>query len=139
MEILKKSACRQQALVLLLLQQIALQKYLKQFISVQPTDQGSGVVVVGDVSWILAEDVAHDLIDGVIPLFLERIVDRGQNHFDFLVLVDVYAEFTGIIHLTHQAHPLETVIHILAHSGQKVKREMKKIWGNENERKGTAA
>ena len=35
-----------------------------------------GVVVVGDIGGILGEDIAHNLIDGVIALFLQCLIDR---------------------------------------------------------------
>ena len=59
----------------------------------------SGVVVVGDIGGVFGEDISDDLIDGVIPLLLERVVHRGQNGLDLVALVLVQIEFARKIHL----------------------------------------
>ena len=57
--------------------EIAFQQHLQQLVPVQLADERAGVVVVGDVGGVLAEDIAHNLVDGVIALLPEGIVDRG--------------------------------------------------------------
>ena len=59
--------------------EIALQQHLEQLIPIQLADQRAGVVVVGDIGGVLAEDIAHNLIDGVITLLPQGVVDGGQN------------------------------------------------------------
>ena len=85
--------------------EIAFQQHLQQLIPVQLADQGAGAVVVGDVGGILAENIAHDLVDGVIALFLQGTVDGGQDGSDFLVLISADAEFACVVDVAHRAHP----------------------------------
>jgi hypothetical protein len=86
--------------------------------------------VVGDVGGVLAENIAHDLVDGVIALLLEGIIDGGQDHPDLLVLVNADAEFACVVDVVHRAHPLFLVTAILAYNGPVVKRKSKNLQGN---------
>ena len=56
----------------LLVQQIILHQRLQQLVPVHLADEGAGVVVVGDIGGILGQDVTHDLVDGVVTLFLSH-------------------------------------------------------------------
>ena len=56
--------------------QITLHQLLQQLIAVDAAYQRAGVVVVGDVGGVLGQDIAHDLVDGVVALDLQRIVHR---------------------------------------------------------------
>lgn len=87
--------------------QILLHQLLEQLVPVQLADQGPGVVVVGDIGGILAEDIAHDLVDGVVPLFLQGIVNGCEDGFDFVAPVEIDAEPARIIHVVQWAHPPE--------------------------------
>jgi hypothetical protein len=51
------------------------------------SDQGTGIVVIGDISGVLREYIAHDLIDGVISLFLERTVNDPEDFLAVQLLV----------------------------------------------------
>ena len=51
--------------------------------------------MVGDVGRILGENVAHDLIDGIIALFLESFVDGGEDVVYLLLLILCRVELTG--------------------------------------------
>src|SRR5699024_3191874 len=57
---------------------------LEELVPVQLTDQAAGVVVVGDIGRVLREQIPDDLIDGVIALFAERPVYRGENGLHLL-------------------------------------------------------
>ena len=85
--------------------EILLYQFLQQLVPIQLADQGAGVVVVGDIGGVLREDVSHDLIDGIIALFLQRAVYATQDLLDLRVLFVLNAEFPGVIHL-HAAHLL---------------------------------
>ena len=85
--------------------EILFYQFLQQLVPIQLADQGAGVVVVGDIGGVLREDVSHDLIDGIIALFLQRAVYATQDLLDLRVLFVLNAEFPGVIHL-HAAHLL---------------------------------
>ena len=46
--------------------QIILHQSLQQLVPIHLADEGAGGVVVGDVGGVLGQDVAHDLVDGVV-------------------------------------------------------------------------
>ena len=85
--------------------QIALQQRLQQLVPVQLANEGPGVVVVGDVGGVLAEDVAHQLVDGIVALLLQGGVDGTEDGVDLVVLVHIDAELAGIIDIIHWEHP----------------------------------
>ena len=60
-------------------------------------DEGAGGVVVGDVGGVLGQDVAHDLVDGVVALLLQRLVNGGQNVMNLHGFVLCGVEFAGEI------------------------------------------
>ena len=51
----------------------------QQLVPVQFADQAAGAVVGGDIGGILGENVADDLVNGVVALFPQGVVDRGQD------------------------------------------------------------
>jgi hypothetical protein len=77
--------------------QIVLEQHLEELVPVQAADESPGVVVIGDIGGVLGEDIAHDLVDGVIAFFLEGVVHGGQDIPDLRVFVTKYVELTGII------------------------------------------
>ena len=79
--------------------QILFHQLLQQLVPVQLPDQGAGIVVVGDIGRVFREDVADDLVDGVIALLLKGIVDRGLNGLDLLAPVLIEVEFACKIDL----------------------------------------
>ena len=78
----------------MLLTQILPHQHLKQLVPVNLADQGPGVVVVGDIGGVLGQDIAHDLIDGVIALLLQGLVDGGENLMNLLVLFQSETELS---------------------------------------------
>jgi hypothetical protein len=49
---------------------------LQEFVPVEPADEASRIVKVGDISRILRQDVSYDLIDGVVALLPESVINR---------------------------------------------------------------
>ena len=47
----------------------------------------------------IREDVPHDLVDGIVTLFLQGLVDGREDLLDLWVLVVLDAEFAGVVHL----------------------------------------
>ena len=85
-----------------LLVQIPADQNLQQLVAVDFPDQGAGIVVVGDIGGVLGKDVAHDLVDGVISLFLQCPIDGGKDLVDLRVLVHGNFKLPGIvIHVVH--------------------------------------
>ena len=77
-----------------LLAQIAFHQHLQQLIAVDLTDQGTGVVMICDVSGILGQNVTHDLIDRVIAFFLQSMIDRRHDLLDFFIFFLIDVELT---------------------------------------------
>ena len=59
---------------------------MQQLVAIQLADQRAGVVMVRDIGGVLRQDVAHDLVDGIIALILQRGINGGQNMTDLSVL-----------------------------------------------------
>ena len=53
--------------------------------------------MVGDVGRIRRQDVAHDLVDGIVALLLQGFVDGGQDIVDLLILILSRVELSGVI------------------------------------------
>ena len=86
-------------LLFLLLAQIFPHQDLEQLVPVDLANHGPGVVVVGNIGGVLGQDIAHDLIDGIIALLFQGLVNRGENLMNFLVLFQGKAELSGeIVH-----------------------------------------
>ena len=75
--------------------QIALYQHLQQLVPVDLADQRTGGVVVGDIGGILGENIAHDLVDGVVALLLQRLVQGGENIMHLRLLVLRRVELAG--------------------------------------------
>ena len=89
-----------------LLAQVAAQENLQQLVAIQLADQRARLPVVGDVGGVLRKDVAHELVDGVIALLLQRGVHARQDVVDLLVLFLRGVEFAGIVF--HSVSPPST-------------------------------
>ena len=89
-----------------LLAQVAAQEDLQQLVAIQLADQRACLPVVGDVGGVILKDVAHELIDGVIALLLQRGVHARQDVVDLLVLFLRGVEFAGIVF--HSVSPPST-------------------------------
>ena len=54
-------------------EQVFLNQNLHQLIPVDFADHAAGAAVVGDVGGILGEQIAHDLVDGIVTFFVQGI------------------------------------------------------------------
>ena len=86
--------------------QILTHQLLQQLVPVHLADHGTGVVVVGDIGGILGQDIADDLIDGIIALLLQRLIHCGQDRLDLQIALIAQTELAGILHLSHLEHLL---------------------------------
>ena len=50
--------------------QVAAEHGLQQIVTVNLADEGAGSLVCGDLSGIFGQDIAHQLIDRIVALFL---------------------------------------------------------------------
>ena len=81
------------------LAQILPHEDLKKLVPVDLADQGPGVVVVGDIGGVLRENIADDLVDRIVALFLQCLIDRGQDLMDLRVLFHHDTELSGkVVH-----------------------------------------
>ena len=56
-------------MILVLLLKVEANDLVEQFVSVKLADDGTGVIVVGDISRIFRQKIADDLHHGIVPLF----------------------------------------------------------------------
>ena len=82
--------------------QVAFDQDLQELIAVDLTDQRARMVVVGDIGRILGEDVSHDLIDGIVALFLQCTIDRRHD------LLDLFVFFLIDVELTRQIYHMDS-------------------------------
>ena len=48
-------------------------------------DEGAGVIVGGDIGGVFAEDIANQLVDGIVALFLKGLIDGSQDVPNFCI------------------------------------------------------
>ena len=51
---------------LISVRQMLFHQLLRQLVPIETADQRTGVVVVGDIGGVLGENIAHDLVDGIV-------------------------------------------------------------------------
>ena len=85
--------------------QIAAHERLQQLVAVELADERAGVVVIRDIGGVLRQDIADDLVDGVIALFLQCPIDGRENLMDLCVLLRGNIEFPGKIVHTDTTFP----------------------------------
>ena len=103
-----------------LLSQVLADQLLQQFVPVKLTDHAAGVVVVGDIGGILGQKIAHNLIDGIIALFLQRIEYRAKNASHILFVVTGNGKFQSAL-ISHGIDLLGCNNGIISQNGQRVK------------------
>ena len=60
---------------------------MQQLVAIQLADQRARAVVIRDIGGILREDIAYDLIDGVVALIFQRGINGRQDVADLSVLL----------------------------------------------------
>ena len=68
--------------------QIAAHERLQQLVAVEAADEAAGVVVVGDIRRILGENVADELVDGVVPFDNKGMIHGSEDLLHFCFVVD---------------------------------------------------
>ena len=66
---------------------IGVDHFFKQVVTVELTDQRSGIFVVCDVCGVFGNDVSHYLRDGVVATLSDGIADRQKQFFGLHVSV----------------------------------------------------
>ena len=77
--------------------QIAPDQLLQKLVPIQLADHAAGVVIVGDIGRVLGQQVAHDLVDGVIALFLQSVEDGTKGTAHIILVVAGYDKFLCIL------------------------------------------
>ena len=83
---------------LLFLEEIFANQNLHQLIPVDLADHAAGVVVVGDIGGILGEQIADNLVDGIITLFVESIEHTAEYPAHIVLIVAGYSKFDSAVH-----------------------------------------
>ena len=81
----------------LLVKQITAHQLLEQFIPIQLADHTACIVIIGDISGVLCEQVADDLIDGVIAFFIQSIEYIPKYAAHILLVITGYGEFNSVV------------------------------------------
>ena len=89
------------------IKQIATNKNLQKFVSVDFADHAACVVIVGDVCGIFGQQLADDLVDGVIALFIQRIKYTPENAPHILLVIAGDSKLNGIV--CHGTNPLSFI------------------------------
>ena len=80
----------------ILFEQILANQHLHQLVPVDLTDHATGIVIIGDIGGILGQQVAHDLIDGIIALFLQSVEHGTQGAAHILFIIAGNGKLNGI-------------------------------------------
>ena len=105
--------------------QIAPNQFLHQLVTIQLADHAAGIVIVGDIGGVLGQQVAHDLIDGVIALFLQSVEDGTKGTAHILFVITGNGKLNGIFR--HGFDLLMGIGYIIAHIFEYVKGKYGKI------------
>ena len=74
---------------------VAFNNIPQQILSTNPGDKFTGIVMIGDVGGILRQNVAHDLVDGVIALFFQRAVNLLHGLLDLHIFLIAEREYSS--------------------------------------------
>ena len=80
-----------------LIEQIMPHQLLQQLVAIQLTDQAAGIIVIGDIRRVLGENVADDLVDGVIALLGQRAIDLHQGLLHLLAALGGYGVLDSVM------------------------------------------
>ena len=82
---------------LVLNRQIIANQLLHQLVPIQLTNHAAGIIVVGNIGGIFCEQVADDLIDGILAFFIQSIEHTMQNTAHILFIIAGNGELDGIL------------------------------------------
>ena len=60
---------------------------LKKLVTVELADEAASIIMIGDIGGILREDVAYDLIDGVVAFLCQAMINLSENLLHFFGVV----------------------------------------------------
>ena len=86
--------------------QIAAYQLLQKLVPIQLADHAAGIVVVGDISGILREEIANDLVDGVITLFVQSVEHTAENATHIVLIITRYSKLDGISGIVRHGNDL---------------------------------
>ena len=89
--------------------QIAAYQFLQQLIPVQLADHAAGIVVIGDIGGIFRQQIADDLVHGVVAFFLQRVEHSPENAAHILFVIAGNGEFQGAV-IRHGIDLLVTIL-----------------------------
>ena len=62
-----------------LLEQVLANQHLHQLVPVDFTNHAPGVVVIGNIGGILRQQIADDLVDGIVAFFRQGLIHSPKN------------------------------------------------------------
>ena len=81
---------------LILVEQVTVYQILQKLVTIQFADHASGIIVICDISGILSQQITHNLIDGIIALFVQSIEHASQNTSHVLLIIAGYCKLNYI-------------------------------------------
>ena len=79
-----------------LLEQVLANQHLHQLVPVDLADHAPGVVVIRDIGGILGQQVADDLVDGIIAFFGQGFIHTPKDSAHIFPIVVWYSELLRI-------------------------------------------
>ena len=79
-----------------LIRQIALHQGTQKLVPVDLADQATGILVIGDVSGVFSEKIAHDLIDRIVTLFAQGVKNALEDQPHIFLIIAGDSEFYGM-------------------------------------------
>ena len=93
---------------------------INQLVPVQLTDHAAGIVVVGDIGGIFCQQIADDLVDGIVTLLLQSVKYRAQNPTHIVLVIAGNSEFQCVL-ISHGIDLLRNSGVIISHKNGIVK------------------
>ena len=85
---------------LILIEKVLANQHLHQLVPIDLTDHGTGIVVIGDVGGIFSQQIANDLVNGVVAFLIQGIEHTTEKlaHILFIIVGDCKLEGILIRH-----------------------------------------
>ncbi len=80
----------------ILYSEVCLNELAHKLIAVDAADEGSCALMVGDICGVLGENIANQLVYGVIALFSESLINCGNDCVHLMILIVVKGEFLSL-------------------------------------------
>ena len=99
--------------VLGIFKQVTVYQCLEQFVPVNLTNHAAGIIVIGDIGGILCQQVANDLVNGVITLFVQSVEHITENSAHIVFIIAGHSKLDGISGIVHYGNDLLPIVSVI--------------------------